>query len=216
MTGTADITDVPVVDERFSAPATAEQLDRTAEALRGNGFTVHLVDTVAAARDLVGSILPTDKQIFASTSETLRLSGIGEDIDGSGRFRGVRAEQADWDLRSRLDEVRRTRSTPDVVVGSVHAVTEGGALVVASASGSQLAPYASGAARAIWVVGAQKVVPDLDTALARIEGYSYPKEDARAQQAYGTRSTIGKILIINREFVPGRGTVVLVREGIGF
>ncbi|GGN19247.1 LUD domain-containing protein [Streptomyces fuscichromogenes] len=204
------------VDETFSIPVSAASLDRAAEALSANGFTVRVVDTAADARRLVNEILPTDRAVFVSTSETLRNSGIAEDIDGSGRFNSVRANQADWDLRARYDEVRRTRSAPDVVVGSVHAVTEDGRLVTASASGSQLAPYASGAASAVWVVGAQKIVPDLETALRRIETYSYPKEDARAQQAYGQRSVVAKVLITSREVVPGRATVVLVREVIGF
>ncbi|MEV0637649.1 LUD domain-containing protein [Streptomyces sp. NPDC050619] len=204
------------VDDSFGIPVSAASIDRAADALSANGFTVRIADTAADARRLVNEILPTDKTVFTSTSETLRLTGITEDVDGSGRFMSVRASQADWDLRARYDEVRRTRSAPDIVVGSVHAVTEDGRLVTASASGSQLAPYASGAARAVWVVGAQKIVPDLETALRRIDSYSYPKEDARAQQAYGQRSVVAKILISSREVVPGRATVVLVREAIGF
>ena len=208
--------DLLAVEESFGNPASAASIDRAADALSANGFTVRVVDTAADARRLVNELLPTDRSVLTSTSETLRLSGIAEDIDGSGRFSSVRADQTDWDLRARYDDVRRTRSAPDVVVGSVHAVTEDGRLVTASASGSQLAAYASGAANAVWVVGAQKVVPDLDTALRRIETYSYPKENARAQQAYGQRSVVAKILISGREVIPGRATVVLVREAIGF
>ncbi|AII04133.1 MULTISPECIES: LUD domain-containing protein [Rhodococcus] len=214
------MTDNPIVelavDESFATPAAPDQVERAAESLRRNGFTAHIVDTVEEAHTLVTDLLPTDKTIFTSTSETLRLSGLAETINSSGTFRSLRAEQSDWDLSARHDDVRVTRSAPEVVIGSVHAVTEDGKLVTASASGSQLAPYASGATQAVWVVGAQKVVPDLATALHRIETYSYPKEDVRAQHAYGVRSTISKILINGRELVPGRGTVVLIREAIGF
>jgi hypothetical protein len=204
------------VDETFAAPAAAHQLERAAKSLRGNGFTVHLVDTVADARRLVNEILPTDKQIFTTTSETLRLSGLADDIDSSGRYRSVRADQLTWDYVTEADELRRTRSSPDVVVGSVHAVTEDGQLVTASASGSQLAPYAAGAGKVIWVIGAQKVVLDLDTALRRIRTYSYPKEDARAQEVYGQRSVISKILIDSHEFFADRAIAILVRAPIGF
>jgi hypothetical protein len=215
MTDSKTIADMPV-DEAFAAPAPARRLERAAAALRGVGFTVHVADTVADARRIVNEILPRDKAVFTSTSETLRQSGLTEDIDESGRFKSVRAEQAEWDIRARHDEIRRTRSAPDVVVGSVHAVTEDGRLVIASASGSQLAPYASGAGQAIWVVGAQKVVADLDSARRRIETYCLPKEDVRAQQASGQCSIISEILVIGREVVPGRSTVVVVREAIGF
>jgi hypothetical protein len=105
-----------------------------------------------------------------------------------------------------------------VVVGSVHAVTEDGLLVAASASGSQLAPYAAGAEKVFWVVGAQKIVPNLDAALRRIRTYSLPREYDRIWAATEGKFTsfIGKILILEREFIPDRATVILVREEIGF
>jgi hypothetical protein len=93
-------------------------------------------------------------------------------------------------------------------------VTEDGRLLVAAASGSQIGPMASGAGRVIVVAGAQKIVPDLTTAYRRLEEYSYPLEDIRAQQAYGMHSAINKMLVINGDF-PGRTTVILVREALG-
>ena len=112
-------------------------------------------------------------------------------------------------------EMRKLGSAPDYVVGSVHAVTEEGALLIASFSGSQLGPYASGAGQVILVVGTQKIVPDLETGLRRIREYSYPLEDARAREAYGMGSAINKTLIIEGDF-PGRISVVLVKEQLGF
>ena len=113
-------------------------------------------------------------------------------------------------------EIRRLISAPDVMLGSVHAVTETGSLVAASAGGSQLGPYAAGAGRVILVVGTQKIVSDLDEALRRIDEYALPLEEARAQAAYGKHTGVNKILIINRELLPGRITVVFVDEVLGF
>ena len=107
-------------------------------------------------------------------------------------------------------------AAPDFVVGSVSAVTEGGALVAVSASGSQLPAYAGGAGKVIWVVGGQKIVTDLAGALHRIETYAYPLEDVRARATYGRSSAINKILIVNAEPSPGRTTVLLLRKAIGF
>ena len=107
-------------------------------------------------------------------------------------------------------------STPDVIVGSVHAVTETGSLVIASASGGQLPGYAGGAAQRIWVVGAQKVVPDLPAALRRVEEHCLPLESARAQAVYGQPSAINRLLILNAEPHPGQAAVLLLREAIGF
>ena len=110
---------------------------------------------------------------------------------------------------------RRHVATMDVVIGSVHAVTEDGHVVIASASGSQLAAYAFGASRVIWVVGAQKIVEDLDEAFARIEQHSLPLESERLQQVYGQPSIVGKQLVISHER-PGRITLLLLAEAIGF
>jgi hypothetical protein len=117
---------------------------------------------------------------------------------------------------SPADDIRRLLAGPDVVVGSVAALTETGSLVVASGTGSQLPAYAGGAARAIWIVGAQKVVPDLSTALRRVEEHCLPLESARALRVYGSPSAINRLLILNAELHPGRGTVLLLREAIGF
>ena len=91
-----------------------------------------------------------------------------------------------------------------------------GSLLIASMGGSQLGPYVSGAGRVIFVVGTQKIVSDLDEGMLRINEYAYPLEDARAQAAYGIHSAVNKVLIINREVRPGRITVVLVDEALGF
>jgi LUD domain len=120
------------------------------------------------------------------------------------------------DRATEADDIRRLLASPDVVMGSVAAATQTGSLVVASASGSQLPAYAGGAARAIWVVGGQKVVPDLNTALRRVEEHALPLESARARVAYGTPSAINQLLVINAEYRPERATVLLLREAIGF
>jgi L-lactate utilization protein LutC len=120
------------------------------------------------------------------------------------------------DRATGADDIRRLLASPDVVVGSVAAVTETGSLVIASGSGSQLPAYAGGAARRIWIVGAHKVVPDLTTALRRVEDHCLPLESARTRVAYGWPSAVSRLLILNLEPYPGRGTVLLLREAIGF
>ena len=120
------------------------------------------------------------------------------------------------DRATQAGEIRRLRAGPDFIVGSVHAITEDGQLLVASASGSQLGPYAWSAGAVIWVAGTQKLVADLDEGMRRIEEYCYPLEDQRSRKAYGEPSSIRKVLIINREDRPRRMTMLLVREKLGF
>ena len=200
----------------FADPAPAHRLERAAAALTAHGFTVEILDDAAAARTRVKDLIPEGASVLTGASETLRLSGIDADINTSGRYQAIKPQTLAMDRVTAADDIRRLRAIPDVVVGSVHAVTETGSLVAASGTGSQLPAYAGGAARAIWIVGAQKLVPDLPAALRRVEDHCLPLESARAQVAYGQPSAINRLLILNAEYIPGRGTVLLLREAIGF
>ena len=200
----------------FGDPAPAQCLERAAAALTAHGFTVDILDDAAAARSRTKDLIAAGASVFTAASETLRLSGIDEDINTSGRYQAVKPRVLAMDRATGADDIRRLLAIPDVVVGSVAAVTETGALVIASGSGSQLPAYAGGAARAIWIVGAQKVVPDLSTALRRVEDHALPLESARTQEAYGWPSAVNRLLILNAEPYPGRSTVLLLREAIGF
>jgi hypothetical protein len=200
----------------FAGPAPAQSLERAAAALTAHGFTAEILDDAAAARTRITDLIPEGVSVLTGASETLRLSGIEEDINTSGRYQAIKPRLMAMDRVTGADEIRRLLASPDVIVGSVAALTETGSLVVASATGSQLSGYAGAAARAIWVVGAQKVVPDLSTALRRVEDHCLPLESARAQMVYGRPSAINRLLILNAELHPGRGTVLLLREAIGF
>ena len=206
----------PMPTTSFADPAPAQRLERAAAALKAHGFTVEILDDAATARTRIKDLIPEGASVFTGASETLRLSGIEDDINTSGRYDAVKSRGLTLDRATQMAEIWRLMATPDVIVGSVHAVTETGSLVVASASGSQLPGYAGGAARAIWIVGAQKLVPDLPAALRRVEEHCLPLESARVQAVYGRPSAINRLLILNAEPHPGRGTVLLLREAIGF
>ncbi|MFA3834785.1 LUD domain-containing protein [Streptomyces aureus] len=202
---------------QFTDPAPADRLERAAAALAAHRFTVEILDDAAAARTRVQELIPQDASVFTTASETLRLSGIDDDINTSGRYRAaVKPRAVTMDRVTEADDIRRLIAVPDVVVGSVAALTETGSLVVASASGSQLPAYAGGAGRTILVVGAQKVVPDLDTALRRLEEHALPLETARALEVYGQPSSVNQLLVLNAQPLTGQGIVLLLREAIGF
>ncbi|WP_369223558.1 LUD domain-containing protein [Streptomyces sp. R39] len=200
----------------FADPASAERLERAAAALRANGFAAEILDDAAAARARVRDLIPAGAGVLTGASETLRLSGIDDDINTGDRYDAIRPRVLAIDRATGADEIRRLLAGPDVVVNSVAAVTETGSLVLASGSGSQLPANAGGAAQAVWIVGAQKVVPDLGTALRRVEEHALPLEDARARAVYGSPSAVNRLLVLNAEPRPGRGTVLLIREAIGY
>jgi hypothetical protein len=204
------------VSRRFGTLADEASVQRATDALEAHGMTVFRAADTAEARRLVLGLIPEGSQVYHGASQTLDVTGITAAIQGSDRFELLRPKLVTMDRKTRADEIRRLASAPDVMLGSVHAVTETGSLVVASMSGSQLGPYVSGAGRVIFVVGTQKIVSDLDEGLRRIDEYAFPLEDARAEAAYGVHSAVNKVLIINREINPGRIAVVFVDEVLGF
>jgi hypothetical protein len=200
----------------FGLLASDNQIERTVQALEANNIHVIVAESGTDAKKKLFEILPMGAEVFTSSSITLDALGITGEINNSGRYRTVRAKLATMDRGTQSREMDKLGATPEYMLGSVHAVTETGCVIVASATGSQLAGYAAAAAHVIWVVGTQKIVPTLEDGLKRVEEYVFPLEDARAFKAYGIHSAINKLLIINKEFMPGRATMILVKENLGF
>jgi bisphosphoglycerate-independent phosphoglycerate mutase (AlkP superfamily) len=206
----------PETARRFGTLADGPRVERTVAALEANGIGVLRAANAAEAKEVVLSLIEEGSEVHHGASMSLDAAGISDEIDKSGRYESLRPRLFSMDRQTRADEIRRLGSAPEVMLGSVHAVTETGSLLTASMGGSQLGPYVSGAGRVILVVGTQKIVSDVDEGLRRIDEYALPLEDARAQAAYGIHSGVNKVLIINREITPGRITVVLVGESLGF
>jgi acyl-CoA hydrolase len=201
--------------DRFTTLPDEQTLADTVVGLEERGFTVEVVDGLDAARQAVLARLPEGSSVMTNTSVTLEETGIAEAINNGGPYESMRNKLMELDFATQLQEMKAIGGQPDFSVGSVHAVTRDGVLVIASASGSQQASYAWGATKVIFAVGAQKLVPDLDAARERIYEHSLPLEDARAYAAYGQNSYVGKILEIHQE-VPDRIHVILIRQVVGF
>jgi acyl-CoA hydrolase len=200
--------------QRFTRPPNEETLASTVTALEEHGFSVEVVTDLGAARQAVLARIPQGSSVMTNTSVTLQETGIADAING-GPYDSARAKMAELDFATQLPEMKAIGGQPDYALGSVHAITRDGTLVIASASGSQLASYAWGAANVIFVAGAQKLVPTLEAARERIYQHSLVLEDARAIATYGQHSSVGKILEIHQE-LPGRIHVVLIRQVVGF
>jgi len=203
------------VSGRFATLPDDETLNATVIALEEHGFSVEVADDFDAARAAVLARIPAGSSVMTNTSVTLQETGIEDAINNGGPFESARNKMFALDFATQAQEMKAIGGQPDYALGSVHAISRDGTLVIASASGSQLASYAWGAANVIFVVGAQKLVPDLETARERIYSHSLKLEDARAYAAYGQNSLVGKILEIHQE-PPGRIHVVLIRQVVGF
>ena len=205
----------PRADVSFREPATEEQLAALAQSLQERNFEVLLVDDAAAAKREVLRRLPDGAEVHTAKSKTLDDIGVSAVVSEPGRYDFLRAKLFAMDRETQGREMRKLVAAPDYELGSVQAVTEAGQLVVASATGSQMGPYASSSGHLILVIGSQKVVPDLDAALRRISEHVQPYEDERLLEQMGVHTALCKILIIERDYTPGRTTMILVREPVG-
>jgi len=204
------------VSPQWAGVATESQISTTATALVKRGFDVQVVADGDAAREAILALIPSGAEVHQASSTTLDQIGVTHEINTSGRYDAVRPRLVAMDRATQGAEMRKLSSAPAYMLGSVHAVTQTGSLVTASKSGSQLGPYASGAGKVILVAGTNKIVSDLNEAFRRIEEHSLPLEDARAQAAYGMSSSIDKVLVLNAEMAPGRTTVILVKDSLGY
>lgn len=210
-----DVLETLELNQEFSRLASDEQIAVTVQALEANGIHTMVVESGDEAREYVMSLLPAGVQVYNPPSRTVDEIGLRAAIESSTSFQSLGARLHALDRVTQRAEMRKLISSPDVVISSVHAITEMGEVLIASASGSQLSATASGADKVIWVVGIQKLVATLEEGFRRIREYSYPLENIRAQQVYGKPSAINKILIVRGE-LPGRITTILVKQNLGF
>ncbi|MBV5347579.1 LUD domain-containing protein [bacterium] len=211
---TKDIAVTPV--EEFAKLAINERIERTSKALEANGIQTLVAEDRAEAKRLFFELIPEGSEVFLGASVTLEQLGLAADVDQSGRFDAVRPKMYAMNRETQGREIRKLIAAPDFAAGSVHAVTEDGHVLIASATGSQLGPYASGAGKVIWVVGAQKIVKDLNDGMRRLNEHVVPLEEEHMQQLYKVGTSVNQMLIVNRAFRPGRITMIIVKEELGF
>ena len=204
------------VKTRFGSIADEARIERTVKALEANGIQTLVAENADEARRFFFELIPEGSEVFLGASVTLEKLGIKDQIDKSGKFDALRPRMFAMNRETQGREIRKLGSAPDFAAGSVHAVTEDGHVLIASNTGSQLGPYASGAGKVIWVVGAQKLVKDLNEGFDRIYDYVLPLETEHMQQLYKVNSNVSKVLIVNREIRPNRITMIIVKEELGF
>lgn len=196
-------------------PEAGDDLERVAAALRSHNIDVIVVETGDQARQAVLELIPEGAEVHSGKSKTLEDVGLYHELVESGRYDALRPRIFAMDRQTQGREIRKLVAAPDFMLGSVGAITVDGTLVAASATGSQLGAYASGAGRLILVVGSQKIVPDLDAALRRIRDVVFPWENAQVRARMGVDTILEKVLVLYGEWQAGRTTVVLVREPVG-
>lgn len=192
-------------------------IDQTIAALTQSGIDVFLVNTAKDAVQKVLELIPEGAEVMTNSSVTIDSIGLSEILNTSGKYNSVKKSLSQMDRKTKSLQMQKLGAAPEYAVGSVHAITEDGKIVIASNTGSQLPGYAYASAHVIWVAGVQKIVPDLDAAFKRIYDYVLPLESQRVKKAYGMeKSNVSKLLVINKEVVPHRLTLILVKETLGY
>lgn len=191
----------------FDQLASDQDIEKTIAALKQNGVEAIVVENGVAAKEKVLAMLPQGAEVMTMSSETLQETGIS-------KLDSVRNKSTSVDQKTK----RQLEATPDWAIGSVHAVTKDGKLLIASNTGSQLSAYTYGSSHVIFVVGTQKIVPNQEEGIKRIYDYVLPLESDRLAKVIGKpyKSNVSKLLIINKEIRPGRITVIFVKEKLGF
>ena len=203
----------------FSQLPSRESIDKTITALKANGIEAEFVKTSEDAKAKTLSLIPEGSEVMTMTSVTNDTIGLSEELN-TDKFHSVRNELMKLDRATQSQDMQKLGAAPEYTTGSAHALTEDGKIIIASNTGSQLAAESYGAHTVVLVVGAQKIVPNLDMAMKRIYEYVLPKESVRARKAYGLPDTwnsfVSKILIINKEVTPQRIHVIIVNQELGF
>lgn len=201
----------------FDQLASQDKVEKAVAALRDRGINALAVDSGEEAKKKILELLPKGAQVMTMSSESLGAIGLLEELENSPEFTLVKKMLQLMDRETERLKMQQLGAAPEWAIGSVQAVTENGEVLIASATGSQLAAYAYGAFSVVWVVGTQKIVRDLDEGTKRIYEYVLPLESERARRAYGVEgSEVNKLLIINKEFKKDRITLIFVNEPLGF
>jgi L-lactate utilization protein LutB len=205
--------------KEYNELATSDVITKTVEALKQNGIEAYVAENSQEAKQKFYELVPKGSEVMIMTSETLRGLNLEDEINKSSDYVTVKQKIAGMP-EDKAREKKQMGAAPQVATGSVHAITEKGEVIVASNTGSQLPAYVYGADSVVWVVGAQKLVTDMQEGLKRIYEYVLPLETVRARKAYGLpetwNSNPSKILFINREVTAGRIKIIIVKEVLGF
>ena len=203
----------------YDTLATSDAIAKTVEGLKARGFNPSFVGTKADAREKIKELIPQGASVMNGSSTTLDEIGFIEYLKaGEHGWNNVHEAIINEKDPAQQQQLRRNSVTSDFYLGSVHALSETGEMVIASNSGSQLPHLVFTSPNLILVVGAQKITATLADALERLEKHVVPLEDARALKAYGVHTKKNKTVILHGEnpMMKRNVHVLIVNEKLGF
>lgn len=203
----------------YDTLASADSIRKVSEALKAHNIEVVVVGDRAAAFAKIQELIPAGASVMNGSSRTLEEIGFVEYLkEGKHGWNNLHAAIVEEKDPAEQTRLRRQALFADYYLGSVHAATETGELIIASATGSQLSNLVSTSPNIVLVAGAQKIVPTLEEGMKRLREYVFPLEDARMKALGYPGSMLAKILIFANEHpMMGRKVrLILVNEKLGF
>ncbi len=194
-----------------------EIIKKTIDNLKSHGMLSVLVDNKTQALEKIKKIIPEGSKVMNGSSITLEEIG----------FHGLLKQDRQWidlhdeilkenDMKKRFDLRRKALAETDYFLSGINAITEDGKLVAVDASGSRVGALPFVAKNILIVAGANKIVPNIEGAFDRIKNYVINLENERVMKVYGIKSSLNKWVIIEKESVPNRIKLILVKETLGF
>ena len=203
----------------YETLANMEAVQKAMKALAERGITTTVVNNRMEALEKVKSFIPKGASVMNGSSRTLEEIGFVDYLkSGNHGWKNLHEEILAEKAPAKQALLRKQAVLSDYYLGSVHAVAETGQLVIASNSGSQLPHVVFTSPNLVFVVGVQKLAPNLDAALERVRKYVLPLEDKRMKDVGMGGSAISKLLIFEREpvFMGRKVQVIFVNEKLGF
>ena len=207
-----------MANKKYEALALKEAVNKAKKELEKRGIKVEFINTKEDALKRLKELIPKNSEVMIGGSTTLEQIGFVNLLKSKNHpWVNLKDKILAEKDKNKQNELRRLSVTSQYFIGSVHAVSQTGEVLVASASGSQIPSYAFSSDNVIWVVGTHKITKNLKDAFDRVRNYALPLEDKRMKSIGYSGSTIGKLLIFEREIMPNRKiTLIFVNEKLGF
>lgn len=205
--------------KNFGELAGENSLQKVVQSLKKNNIEAVVVNTSKEAKIKVLELIPRGVSVMNGSSRTLEQIGFIEHLKSGDHGWNNHHETIITEKDpKKQSELRKRATLSDYYLGSVHAVTEKGELLIASNTGSQLPHIVFSSNNLIFVVGTQKIVANLTEAFERLEKYIVPLENENMQQKYGFNTQINQIVIVRGEnpMMGRKITVIFVKEKLGF
>lgn len=203
----------------YDTLASSSVVAQTTKSLENNGIEVIFLESGAEALEMIKNLIPDGATVMNGSSRTLEQIGFVDLLKEGGHSWNNLHDNilAETDLEKQM-ALRRQSVLSDYYLGSVHALTENGELIIASNTSSQLPHVAYTSPNLILVVSTKKIVPNLDEAMNRLEKYVMPLEDENMLEKYNIHTQLSTILIVKKEsqMMGRKFRVILVNEDLGF